>query len=496
MAEINANPAIVAAFDELGIEWTPGTVSENAALRQVEGGLESVADTGIKQSYSNIRAQLDQKANELVSSVEGAGSRAGASTDIKMRFEELHDAYVGQERVRWDALKDKVPRDREVPAQDVADRILKEAELAGRNGNIDDGLKSMSKHERELFRLTHEKQMVEKTRTIDGEDVIVEEMEWVYTEPKYAAIDRFRQDLGDGMNGQGPFGNANSAELDRLYGQMAELQKRVAREEGYLEEWRMANQSTVAKKEFEAKMQSVLGRNLNYDAIARVDTAVNNLLQGKPNRWDELFEALPQTERPIAAAQALDKIFFPTKRNMTAKFVDSWKRLKDDPELADRLFEHLDPEVRTEFMNIGEAAFGFYRQLEDVNFSRTGQARNVVDSMQQPSFMNKVLGGTAETGLGWIPVVGNIIRSARRTSTADQAQAAAVGRLRAASDLLRDPAFRRAVTEYANGRVEVAQRILKDSKSWAAWAKEQPIPMQQKIEAAGLAALFDEETEE
>jgi hypothetical protein len=490
---VNANPAIVGAFEELGIQWTPGMVSDNAALRQVEGGLEAVAETGIKGQHEMARLQLNQKANELIQSVDGAGSRAGVSTDIKARYDEIHQGLVSSESAAWKTLDEKIPSGIEVGAKDLGDWVRNKAVQAGRGDDIDDGLRALTPEDRELFRLTHQK-VRRKVKGEDGKDIIVEE--WEYTDPKYEALDRFRADIGEGMNGQGPFGNRNSAELDQMYGRVAAVQKRVANEYGYGQDYASANQATIAKKEFETKMRDVLGRDLQYDAIARIDTASRNLLNGRPNKWDELFENLPDDQKSMAAAQALDQVFFTTKKGteLSGGFVANFKKIKESPELRDRFFEHLPTEARTEFMNIGEAATGFFRALEDVNFSRTGNARNVMDAMKQPGWMNRIIGGTAEVGVGWMPVLGQLIRNVRRSGP-DARTAAEAGRLRATADLLRDPALRRSIIEYANGNVQRANEILQNSKSWLAWQKTQPIPFQRELQSAGIVALF-EETEE
>ena len=494
---VNANPAIVAAFEELGIQWSPGMVSDNAALRQLEGGLESLADTGIKQTHELARMQLNQKANDLISSVEGAGSRVGVSTEIASQFDEIQTGMLKYEGELWDELRPKVPRGTPVDAKSAADGVMRRAVEAGRNGNVDDGLRSLSKYDRELFRITHEKQPVQKTRTIDGEQVTEEVMEWVYTEPKYAAVDRLRKDLGDGMNGQGPFGTAEKGELKFLYEQMVDIQGRVAKGSEYADDWKAANNATVARKDFEDSMKRTLGRDLNFDAIARVDTAMKMLLDGKPNKWDTLFDDLPAGAKEMAAAQALDQVFFAGKKGteMTGSFVANFNKIKRDPRIRDRIFKHLPPEVRTDFMNMGEAATGFFRALDDVNFSRTGNARNVMEQIKKPGWINRIVGGVAETGAGWVPGVGEAIRTARR-SAPDAKTAAEAGRMQSVANFLNDPALRRSIVEYANGNVQRANEILRNSQSYLEWLKTQPIASQRRWEAAGIVALFDEETEE
>lgn len=494
---INANPAIVAAFEELGIVWSPGMVSDNAALRQLEGGLESVADSGIKRTHELARMQLNQKADALIESVEGAGSRIGVSTDIKSQFDEIHTGMLKHEGEMWDELLPKVPRGTPVDARSAADGVMQRAVEAGRNGNVEDGLRSLSKHDRELFRITHEKVRVEKKRMHEGKEITEMVDEWQYTEPKYAAVDRLRKDLGDGLSGQGPFGTAEKGELKFLYEQMVDIQGRVAKGSDYADDWKAANNATIARKNFEESMTRTLGRDLQFDAIARVDTAMKQLLAGKANKWDTLFDDLPEGAKEMAAAQALDQVFFTGKKGteMSASFVANFNKIKNDAAIRSRIFEHLTPEVRTQFMAMGEAATGFFRALDDVNFSRTGNARNVMDQIKKPGWINRIIGGVAEAGAGWVPGVGEAIRQARK-SAPDAKTAAAESRMQTVANFLNDPALRRSIVEYANGNVQLANEILRNSQSYMAWLKTQPIAAQKNFEAAGIVALFEEETEE
>ena len=82
---------------------------------------------------------------------------------------------------------------------------------------------------------------------------------------------------------------------------------------------------------------------------------------------------------------------------------------------------------------------------------------------------------------------------------ADAKAAAAGERIKAGTDMLQDPALHRAIIEYANGRIDAANQILKDSQTWANWVKQQPIPGQERLNAVlGIVYLDleEEETEE
>ena len=368
--------------------------------------------------------------------------------------------------------------------------MYREAELAG-GGDIDRGLRSLRQHERRLFELTHERVRVPDP---DNPEMMIDV--WEYREPTYAAVNRFREDLGNSMSTGKPFGDANSGMLDQMYGEMASIQGRVAKAEGYADDWARANELTQTRKELEQAMQRTQGRGLNQSVVTRIDGAMNALLKGDPKKWGSLFNDLPTETRAAAAAQALEQVFFTAGKNtkMSQAWTNNFQKIKRDPELRDRIFDQLPMEARQQFMAIGEAAEGFYRATEKLNRSNTANAMQVIDAIESPGFMNRILGGSAERVGGRIPIVSDWIRTiANRTPEAKKAGAAE--RIKAGVDLLTDPAMHRAIVEYAAGRVEAANRILKDSQTWAQWVKQQPLPMQERLQSAGIVALFEEETE-
>ena len=391
LEEVNANPAIVAAFEQLGIEFTPAMVSDNAALRQIEAGMASRADSGLTQAQELVEFKLNDRAQQLVDDAGGkSGDPATTAADIETRYNEIHGDYLKAEEVIWDELNTKVPRGTEIDVRQMAETLEETANRLGK-GDVDLGLSRMSKHEKELWRLTHAK---------DADGV------WVYDQPPWEAIDRFRRRLGLGLENRGPFNDAELGEIKNWYGQVAEQQARFAQGNGYGADWERMNQLTTERKALEQAMQRTLGRGLNQSVVTRLKSATNSLLNGDIKKWDQLFDDLPADMRQAAAAQALENIFFTAGKGtkISQSFVSNFNKIKRSPQLRDRLFDQLPMEARGQFMAIGEAANGFYRAMEKLNRSNTANAMQVVNAIEQPGFMNRVLGGAAEKGTRRIPV--------------------------------------------------------------------------------------------
>ena len=483
MELINANPAIVNAFDELGIEFTPGMVSENAALRQVEAGMQSAPGTQLGTVSEQALTDLQRSARQLIDDSGGmADSKAAVADQIQREFEVTRQQLLDEAEGYWDELEQVVPRGSAVDLAGAADNIMNEARLAGK-GDVDRGLQFLSQHERELFNLTHRKVDVEGGGT-----------EWVYDEPSYAAVDRYRRRLGNSMTSGRPFGDAASGELDLFYGQMADAQGRVAAGNGYTELWNNANASVQTRKALEQAMQRTFGQRLQNSVINKIQTATRGLLDGKTNTWDELFRDLPENQRAAAAATALDNIMFTAGRGtrMSEAFVQNFNKIKRDPRLRDRIFDNLPMESRSQFMRIGEAATGFFRAMEKLNRSNTANANAVISAIEDGSMFARLFGG-ARTAGERVPFFSDIFRRAPDAQTSDLRRS----RVRAAADMLADPDFRRAIVEYANGRIDEANRILKGASAYEGFARTLTAAERRRLEQGGIVLFLtaDELTE-
>jgi hypothetical protein len=494
MELINANPAIVAAFDELGIDFTPGMVSESMPIRQTEAALGSMADSSIPTLHKGVQSELAERARRLID--ESGGDFDSPTTigeNISARMDELHRNYLREEDLIWDQLNRQIPKGQEIDVSNIAQQLEATAERLGK-GDLDLGISRMSKHERELWNLTHQR-VRRKVKNQDGKDKIIEE--WEYDAPPWEAIDRYRRRLGLGLNRQGPFNDAEIGELKNWYGQVAEQQTRFARGNQYEANWERMNALTQERKALEDAMRRTAGvGSFNQSVLTKLKSATNSLIRdGDPKKWDQFMDDLPADQQQAAAAQSLQFILFPAGKGtrMSESVVANFDKIKRNPQILDRLLDPLPTEARSQFMAIGEAVTGFYRMMDRAlsNPSGTGGTQYVLNKIGEPEFMNRVMGFVVERGTGRLPVIGEWAKTLTRRTT-EQQKAAQANRLQAAANMLSDPALHRAIVEYANGRIEAANKILRDSQTWAEWAKTQPIPFQRQLQASGIAALIGE----
>ena len=497
MELVNANPAIVAAFEELGIRFTPGMVSESQPLRQLEGGLASKADSGIKETHSYVETELNQRAKQLIDDSGGNADSPGILDDkVSAEFERLHKDYIQQEEAVWGELNKQIPRGADIDAKNISDQVEDIATNFLGKGDLDLGVSKLSKLEKELWSLTHgpRKKKIQDPEGAPGDTIDA----WVYEDPTWEDINRLRQRIGLSIqtSGKGPFPDIEVGELKHWYGQLAEQQTRFAKGNKYEADWERMNSLTQERKALESAQTNIMGRDLQKSTVGRVRNATNRLLAGEKQPWDQLMADLPAGMQAAAQAEAFRTLLFTAQKNtaLSKSFTANFEKFKRDPQIRDRLLADLPPASRTRIMAIGEAAEGFYRAMDEVNLSKTTNAAEAIKAIENGTVATKIIRGIQDNSLGRVPVVGDWVEKLFR-NTPEQRGAAGQNRLDAAATLLRDGKLHQAIREYAAGRVDAANKILKESRGWSEWKKTQPLPAQEYIERAGIVALFEEETE-
>lgn len=493
---MDANPKLVTAFEALGIEFTPGMVAENAALRQVQSGLKSVPGSQLGTYDDAARLKLQDKADELINR-QGSTNRMGVDSAVDAEFKGIREGYVKHEDAMWKSLDEAIPRGSPIDLENAANGVMQRVTEAGRNGNVEDGLKNVSRHDQQLFKMTHERVPVERRvqdPTNPDEFIVEKTYEWVYTDPKYAAVDNYRKKLGRGMDGRDDFGGADQGELDFLYGQMAEAQGRVASGNGYGALWKEMNETTVARKELEAAMRRTQGTSAGL--IGKVSQASSSLRKGIAGPLRQLMEDVPENQRALVASSILEDMFYPSAiktGDMKQSFVASYKALKRNPEAMDLIFDHLEEATKSDFIMVGDAAEGFFRSTLKDNFSNTANAAAVIEKIQQGKTMMMLM-GIARTGVSRAPVVGSAI--AREGG--EGIKAAYKARARKAADFLQSDDLRQAIIGYAKGGAEEAKRILNGSKAYNQWYEYLSEAEKKQITAAGglIGWMTTEENEE
>ena len=488
---INGNPAVVEAFDELGIEFRPAMVSQSPDYRLLETGTKAAPESGIAGVDDRVQRELIERAEDFVNETSTV-DRSVVAADVADEFDSIRTQLDTEESSLWERLRTRINPDRAVDLEDIADEVEVDILRLG-NGDIERGLQRARELNRRdlasLYELTHIRR-----RVPDPEDPTRTVTAWEYDSPTYFAVDEYRKTVGAGLNNTGRFSDAETGQLRLRYGQIADRLGRVADREGYGELYQRANALTETRKNLEQSMDAVQGREGRRGILASIDQAANEAVKGNVGRFEQLIENTPESQRASVATQVLSSMFRPGSQksfDMTAGFVKNWEALNRNTRVKDRIFAELPEEARASWDRLGNAASGFYEAISTTNWSGTEVARQSIEAIKKGTFLQRILGAAASTGRR-IPAFGSIFGDEIRAIEKGES------RFTAASRLLASPALRQATRLYARGDTAGADRVLEESNEWKDWAREMMTARPEYKGRLGIAFLFgaDQETED
>ena len=476
---INANPAIVAAFDELGIAYMPQMVSESAAVRYTASGLKSSQPT-LAAVDEVVGKQLKGFADELVNKY-GTTDRMMVEQGVREAFEtDIATLDAGITQI-YDDVLNNIPQGHQVDGTALRGYIEKRVvdELGG--GNLDKGLNSraLSKHERDLWEMTH------KRTEIDGKPA------WEADSPTYAEIDAYRRDVGEALNGQGPYGNNRVGEVKKTYAELAKTQQRAAKDVGpdVGQAYKEANQLGQVMHDLQARSQTALGRNMDAGLITKIDTAANAIVKGNTAGFKKLIEAVPESQRQTVAMSVLDRVMTGSAGSevITEVFLKNMTLLNRNPSARNLLFKYLPDEAVRRYKVIEQASKGFLRALAKDNKSNTALGNAVREAWASGNVWNKLTGKDGLLGHKG-PFYGDWVKKLTEDGPTK--------RVAAAEQFLTSPALEKAARLYAQGKMRQAENAAARSAAYNRWFATLPKRTKQKVQSEGVVAfLFTSQVE-
>jgi hypothetical protein len=475
---INANPALVAAFDELGLAYAPQMVSDSVALRSTASGLKSAPESGLAAMDEFVGTQLKGFADELVNKY-GSTNRMDVEVGVREAFDaDIRTLNEGVTQL-YDDVLNSIPQGARVEAGPMRAYIERRVSDLGA-GDIDRGLNSpaLSSHERALWDLTHRRVEVEGGR-----------MEWEAEAPSYAEIDAFRRDVGEGLSGTGIYTRNKVGELKNTYAQLAETQQRAANAAGpeVGTAYRQANELGQRLHQTQADSIKVLGRDLEAGMLAKVDTAAGQVVKGNTAGFKKMIEAVPASQREAVAMSVLDRIMTGSagSERITEVFLKNMTLLNRNPGARNLLFSYLPKEAIRRYKVIETASRGFLRSLAKDNKSNTANANAVVQSWRDGSLWTRLVTNPGKR----VPVIHDWVTKL--------AEAGPANRVAAAEKFLTSPALDKAARLYAQGKQAQADKIAMRSAAYNRWLKTLDDEMRDLVQQKGIMAfLFTSQVED
>ena len=467
--EVMADPEVMAAARQLGINVNPGVYSTNEIYREIENSLKMIPGSQLSANEKETVRLLGERADELLVDYTGTLDKTAIGSEIQERIGNTIVDLEKQEGAMYDTLRETIPPSLRVIPESTVGHIDGLIAQLGEVSDLDPTIR----------------RMYERIRRPGGVN--------------YALLDQFRKDIGAGLKGRGVFRDASKNQMELLYGTLTDDTMRAAEFFGVDELAQTAKDLTKKRKSLEEAAVAALGRDLNRSIMSELGSGVRQLQRGEQAKFDTVMEAIPPDMRQTAAIAALNDVFAggarTTKGFSLSGFTNAYEALQRNKSMSQRLFNYIPTEARTRLDNIYKVSKGLMEQNKrDLN-NPSGTARAVIGALDAP---NGVLTKLYRVG-------SRMAAGAAATSPFDAgATGAAVGFMsalqsartkatQAADQMLSSPAFSDAMQRYIDGDSQAANGILNRLKSTRDWIDRQPAEVKRSIARQGLIQYLTSE---
>jgi hypothetical protein len=383
------DPATRKAAEELGVAeyMTPGQLTTNKVIRELEAGLAEFADSSIGKARAQAVERVIKATDDTLQSLskgddvfDFSAVTLNTRNALRRQIAELDEvAEAGFKEVEGTVN----PQTRHIPIRTLQ---YLEQKIAN-NGGGEEGLRFLSQMERQVYNKIKgfTKPGLKAGRiTRDG--------------PTYSAMDGVRRSVGLATRGKSDFKNQDIGEAKKLYSVLLEDQATHLKKGGGDEAiWRSANAAVKQRKAVEDNMMLLFGKEIDKSMASSLSTATTALAKGDAERWKKIMDAVPTEIRPRVAAGAVASML---TKNLNAdtldlqSFTNWYGGVKRNKQAYRALMGSLTPEARLGLDNIYELG----RILKD-----TGGANNA-------QFLRSAVSGSS--GLMF-----NVMMAARRAAT-------------------------------------------------------------------------------
>lgn len=300
----------------------------------------------------------------------------------------------------------------------------------------------------------------------------------------YGLIDKVRKEIGKGYKRKGQFADEDSVALDAVYSALSRQQKQFigSKSPQLLDAYESAATNAAKYKGLQSTMQDVLGKNLNKSIVPQIRASVNNMRKGNIRPYQQMMENVPKEFRGEVAAVSLKELFelgSRTNAGLSEGFVKTWQALNRNKNAKRLLLKDLPPEAAKFVDDVGRVWTGLIRSKALQNNSKT--ARDILAALDNGQMIRKVAGvapaaaaaSVDPTGASLLAGIAMITK--RGKSTAEKID-----------NFITSNAFSRAVKLAANGKQDIAHKILNNSYTYKKWLRTLPKAEQRAIQATGF----------
>jgi hypothetical protein len=212
----------------------------------------------------------------------------------------------------------------------------------------------------------------------------------------YGGLIQLKSDIGQAMKGSGPFKDASSGQLKRVYGSLVEDQLLNASRLGgdeIKETLVKANQLTAKKKALEENIVKAMGKDLEGSLANNLRTSITTASKGDIGKINRTLDIVPEELKKEAILTALNTLSrTPENKFSFSKFRKLFTGMESNKEILNILNKNLGADSVKILSDLNDISTRIVRA--QANVSTTGKANQaLLNSMMAESIIEKFLSG-------------------------------------------------------------------------------------------------------
>lgn len=462
--QVRPDREVMEAADTLGVDLNPGHYSTNEAFIRTEQAIKSQPDSTLAAREAEAIKVLGERADELIEKTGGDLDRTLLDDSVRAEMDGTITALGDQAEQVYSKVREKIPVG--AKSQGNASQALVGTRLRELGGDVS----GLTPPERALHDLFSKKYP-----------------------PTFGRLDALRQEIAEGYKRKGVFADASTGSLDQVYKAVNLDQQAMANDFGAGKLLKAGRKLVSTRKGLEGNATKLLGKELEKSITSKLTQAAGSLTKGDVQKFKHLMEALPESQRPRAAATMLNDLFMSGARTRGGSigqgFANAYSALERNAGAKRELFKYLPEDTQRRFDAIGKVSQGLYRAKALENTSRT--ARDVLRALAEMTLPDKLMAGAGKVGrtgpLRYVPGLGAAAEAAEVMAKRQK------NRAKKADELMSSAAFDKSMRLAMEDRVREANMMLNRSAAWKAYKKTLGEATLQQLTAMGPIAWLTQQ---
>lgn len=474
-SQVAIDPERLAAAQRLGVseQLMPSQLSRNQQYIEIEQGLASVPGSLLSAQQKDSIKAVAKTADDLITDFGGSIDKGELSERIKSTLiKSIDDLDIKAGEV-YDSIGEAIPKKAVVNTASITEKLKAQADELG-------GVENLDPLEKKILKIAN-------------------------SNPTYALIDKERKSIGQAMRkATGPYKDADSSSLKRLYSMLTDAQEGAASEYGAADAWKAAKAMVVQRKQLEDDSIKLMGKQLSGAIMPQLGASLKHLSSGDFKKFDEIISAIPKPMRQEAVVSALNDVFTAgsraEKQLSPAGFVDWYSSLARNPAVMRRVAENLPEGAFSRLKDIYTVSKG----VRDATKERitTGRITSLFDNLDSANgTLSKIYGigkkvaaaegatsSVGATGAGTAGVIAGLLSASKKDPLTKSADA-----------LLSSPQFKAAAIAYADdsvkskAKMKIAEKALERSAQYQRWLSMMPGDTKRKIAQLGVITYLSDD---